>query len=654
MCLFLQGKIKRFDNAEEKYQIYYDDGEIEWLNLGEHEFRYIKPRTRTSGCSAKYLKAMEKLGCEQVKLSSNPNEIKNKSGLQGSKKPVEVISRRAPTEEQCISWRLSIRAADKLWYLGEIISYNSSKGLHLVLYDDGEDEWVDLPNELIAWHCLSKDKKDAVFPGLDKSAEKPIKKQAIGWRISVFWPNEMSFFGGEIIGYDDEADTYEISYHDGELSNINLAVDKVKWIAPPGSKYTRHPSMETMETSEDELEASDPDFEVQEAVPTPAAGMRRGMQKSRARKSIAKSTNRRNDTLKYPKTMHRRYTSSTPSLEESIVSRDRQLYDYEPQKMKGEPIVIRNIATSSGDLAIANGFGGGLYSNGTIPVRIFMSTPEDLSLLSAQTKPEYLEYDSNTRSKLQKLDLMISRIDRANECLSKGIPTYLPEADSVPRKRRHPHFGGFTFEKARKEVASKQLMRRKKYSMKQDFDSESDNFNNKAYGGELHQIGFTRFRRPNYAPYSASHKGLQPPESSSASSSAEEAELDDYLYKEKVTSPRVRLPKGGKVRPMSPGEEQNAQEYTDGDEMKRELEKESMLLPTQPVVPEVEPISSPFDTAPPNPMEENNNGLEIAMADLPYSESVGNLLGISRNGSAAGLFLGETQQHEGNVCWQDG
>ena len=308
--------------------------------------------------------------------------------------------------------------------------------------------------------------------------------------------------------------------------------------------------------------------------------------------------------------------------------------------MKGEPVVIRNIATMSGDLAIANGFCGGFHSNGTVPVRIFLSTPDEMSLLSDQTKPEYLEYDLNTRSKLQKLDLMLSRIDRANECLLKGIPTYLPEADSAPRKIRE-HFGEYTFQNTRKEVASKQLMRRKKYSIKQDFDSESDNFNNKAYGGELHQIGFTRFRRQNYAPYSASPKGLQP-ESSSASSSAEEAELDDYLYREKVSCPRVKFPKGGKVRPTSPGEEHLAQDYTN--------EKESMMLPAQPSVPEPsvpEPITSPFDAAPPNPMDDNNNGLEIAMNDLPYSESVGNLLGlgISRNGSAVGgFFLGEAQQ----------
>jgi hypothetical protein len=633
-----QGKIKRFNNADEKHQIYYDDGEIAWLDLAEQEFRYIKPRTRTSGCSTRYLKAMEKLGCEQVKLASNADDVKNKSGLEGTKKPVEVISRRAPTEEQCVSWRLSIRAADKLWYLGEIIAYKASNGLHLVLYDDGEDEWVDLPNELIAWHCLSKDKKDPVFPGLDKSAEKPIQKHAIGWRVSVFWPHERSFFGGEIIGYDDEADTYQVSYHDGELSMINLAEDKVKWIAPPGSKYTRHQSMETVETSEDELEASDPDFEVQDALPIPAAGIRKGIQKRRGRKSMTKNSNRRLDTVKYSRRMPKRCTSSTPSLEESIVSRDRHVYDYEPQKMKGEPVVIRNIATSSGDLAIANGFCGGLYTNGTVPVRIFLSAPEELSLTSGQTKPEYREYDSDTRTKLQKLDLMISRIDRANECLLKGIPTYLPEVDSAPRRMRE-HFGDDTFENARKAVASKQLMRRKKYSMKQDFDSESDNFNNKAYGGELHQIGFTRFRRQNYAPYSASLKGLQP-ESSSASSSAEEAELDDYLYREKVTCPRVRFSKGGKVRPTSPGGEGMVQDYAN--------EKESIMLPAQPTVPEPsvpEPITSPFDATPPNPMDENNNGLEIAMNDLPYSESVGNLLGIgSRNGSAVGFFLGEAQQ----------
>ena len=35
---------------------------------------------------------------------------------------------------------------------GEVLAYNAEKGHHLVFYDDGEDEWVDLSLQHVTWH----------------------------------------------------------------------------------------------------------------------------------------------------------------------------------------------------------------------------------------------------------------------------------------------------------------------------------------------------------------------------------------------------------------------------------------------------------------------------------------------------------------------
>eukprot|EP00889_Picochlorum_renovo_P000424 jgi/Picre1/27454/NNA_000421.t1 len=201
--------------------------------FGTSEFRYLTPRTRSTGCSKEFLKAMENLRAEQYKTFE---EIENDSGMKGSVKPVETISRRAPVKEACVSWRLSIRGADKKWYLGQVISYQRDSDLHLVLYDDGEHERLHLPSELIAWHCLAKDRKTPVFPGKHKSVDVPVGTKAIGWRIAVYWPIEDEFFHGEIVAFDPEEETYEVNYDDGDETIITLADDKVKWLFSPGVK----------------------------------------------------------------------------------------------------------------------------------------------------------------------------------------------------------------------------------------------------------------------------------------------------------------------------------------------------------------------------------------------------------------------------------
>ena len=47
---------------------------------------------------------------------------------------------------------LGFVAGDNSTHKGEVLAFNAEKGQHLVFYDDGEDEWVDLSLQHVTWH----------------------------------------------------------------------------------------------------------------------------------------------------------------------------------------------------------------------------------------------------------------------------------------------------------------------------------------------------------------------------------------------------------------------------------------------------------------------------------------------------------------------
>ena len=44
-------------------------------------------------------------------------------------------------------------AGDCKEYQGRIIAFNSETNRHLVLWEDGEDEWIDIQKEVLTWHA---------------------------------------------------------------------------------------------------------------------------------------------------------------------------------------------------------------------------------------------------------------------------------------------------------------------------------------------------------------------------------------------------------------------------------------------------------------------------------------------------------------------
>jgi hypothetical protein len=56
-----------------------------------------------------------------------------------------------PRGEAAVGWRLELYTAPQCrWYRAEVLAFKDN-GFHHLLYQDGEDEWVDLSREAVQW-----------------------------------------------------------------------------------------------------------------------------------------------------------------------------------------------------------------------------------------------------------------------------------------------------------------------------------------------------------------------------------------------------------------------------------------------------------------------------------------------------------------------
>ncbi len=54
----------------------------------------------------------------------------------------------------------------------------------------------------------------------------PAKKQAIGWRVAVYWPEESTLHDGEIIGFDNVSLRHHVRYDSGDHEHVSLDATK--------------------------------------------------------------------------------------------------------------------------------------------------------------------------------------------------------------------------------------------------------------------------------------------------------------------------------------------------------------------------------------------------------------------------------------------
>jgi hypothetical protein len=126
---------------------------------------------------------------------------------------------------------------DGQWYRGEVVGWDARRARALLLYDDGEDEWVSLEEERLAWHARLQG-HSGVHPGAPRG-EAPAGAAALGWRVGVYWPADAAFYCGEVVGWDAGAGVHEVAYDDGERGALTLGADRVKWVLPPGPPLHR-------------------------------------------------------------------------------------------------------------------------------------------------------------------------------------------------------------------------------------------------------------------------------------------------------------------------------------------------------------------------------------------------------------------------------
>ena len=115
---FYNGRVAAYDAAKGLHEVYYDDGTVEYVDLGKEKVEYIAK----GGDPAK-----KKL---KVKLKI--------------KKP------EPPKGAAAVGWRVGIWWDDDgCFYHGRVTSHDGRKGLHEVSYDDGTVEWVNLGKEKV-------------------------------------------------------------------------------------------------------------------------------------------------------------------------------------------------------------------------------------------------------------------------------------------------------------------------------------------------------------------------------------------------------------------------------------------------------------------------------------------------------------------------
>jgi hypothetical protein len=246
--------------------VLYDDGEEEWTALQRENFKCLLPRARSAGCTSDFREAMMQLG------GGRDDGHPAMPGAIGTLVPSASPAPQPPAiDATCVGWTVSVRCAlDGKWYLAEVLSYCEDPPRRLlVLYDDGEDEWLDADREELTWHFKTPEEgREGVFPGVAPGTERPQRGTAVGWRVSVFWPGDAAFYPGEITGWDEAEAKHEVSYDDGEEGSVTLGLDRIKWLLPPGVAVD-HENLERIEAGALRPARkvtvggdSDPDYEV--------------------------------------------------------------------------------------------------------------------------------------------------------------------------------------------------------------------------------------------------------------------------------------------------------------------------------------------------------------------------------------------------------
>ncbi|KAI3962183.1 hypothetical protein MKW98_005814 [Papaver atlanticum] len=272
------GHIESFDSKKKLHGIFYNDGDVEELNLLDERFE------------------LEVVTSEGFTLCSSlrTNSINRELGAVGKKtnvgdsladsvnKPVE----KKVTKEVACFQKVDLSESDfkriigkrikvywdglRRWFTGRIESFDSKKKLHRILYSDGDVEELNLLDERFELEVVTSEgftlcsnlrknsinrelgsagKKTKVGDSLADSVSRPVEKKVtkviVGKRIKVYWGGSRRWFTGRIESFDSEKRLHRILYDDGDVDELNLLIERIELEVVTSEGFTLCSSLRT-------------------------------------------------------------------------------------------------------------------------------------------------------------------------------------------------------------------------------------------------------------------------------------------------------------------------------------------------------------------------------------------------------------------------
>lgn len=233
-ALYYKAEVVGYNARKHKYCVRYDDGAEEWLSLDREQFKWLCPRGKSAGADEQLKEQLNALGASNAPAGPVPAPRMPKEALRSG-------TDKAPQGAAAVGRRVTVYChVDGEFYRAEVLCFDRLAKRHHVLYDDGEDEWLSLPEEHCSWQRTPRQQaagagaQSALSVGLKKGQAMPKGRKAIGWLISVYRLKEMAFHQGKVVGYDAASGKHLVRFEaTGKLAHLLLANERVKWVFPP-------------------------------------------------------------------------------------------------------------------------------------------------------------------------------------------------------------------------------------------------------------------------------------------------------------------------------------------------------------------------------------------------------------------------------------
>ncbi|WIA16327.1 hypothetical protein OEZ85_013026 [Tetradesmus obliquus] len=227
--VYYKGKLTSFSPQSGRFTIRYDDGGSEALLLERERFAWHSPRAASAGYRPALHSLMQQLGAEGIAALPQTGEdgraVPETAGPEGAPHP--PIS-----GPGAVGWRLLLYwPADQAWHEAEVLSHDEARRQHHLLFLDGEEEWADLSREHVVW--LRATRPGALSAGIVTGDEVPKGRDAVGWRVAVYWKDDHTFYEGTLADYEPSSARHKVQYVDGEQEWLALRNERVIWRLPP-------------------------------------------------------------------------------------------------------------------------------------------------------------------------------------------------------------------------------------------------------------------------------------------------------------------------------------------------------------------------------------------------------------------------------------